>query len=308
MARPLTVAAAQLGPITREEPRSSAIARMITLMEKAHARGATLVVFPEAALTAFFPHWWIDDPAELDQYFETQMPSNETAPLFTRARELGVAFHLGYAELAEGTHYNTAILVAPDGTIVSKYRKIHLPGHRDYAPGAPFQNLEKRYFARGDLGWPVVDALGGRVGLCICNDRRWPETWRILGLQEAEIVCLGYNTPQHYPQAPGHDRLQDFHNHLSLQAGAYQNGTYVIAAAKAGLEEGCEMIGGSCIVAPTGEILAVAATRDDEIVVADVDLDRCSEIRRNIFNFAAHRHPDLYGPIAAPMPTVSGKA
>lgn len=301
MARPLTVAAAQMGPITRDEPRSSAVARMIALMEKAHARGATLVVFPEAALTAFFPHWWIDDPAELDAWFETEMPSPEVAPLFEAGRKLGVAFHLGYTELAGDKHFNTAILVHPVAGIVAKYRKIHLPGQREFDPDAPFQNLEKRYFDRGDLGWPVVDALGGRIGLCICNDRRWPETWRVLGLQNAELVCLGYNTPQHYPNAPEHDRLQDFHNHLSLQAGAYQNGTYVVATAKAGLEEGCEMIGGSCIVAPTGEILAVAATRGDEVVVADVDLDRCREIRENIFNFEKHRHPDLYGPIAAPM-------
>ncbi|WP_372922365.1 N-carbamoyl-D-amino-acid hydrolase [Roseovarius sp.] len=302
MPRPLTVAAAQLGPIARDEPRASAVARMVALMEKAHARGAGLVVFPEAALTAFFPHWWIDDPAELESHFERAMPSKDTAPLFTRARELGVAFHLGYSEIDGDKRFNTAILVGADGMLLSKYRKVHLPGHREHEPWRPFQNLEKRYFDRGDLGWPVVGALAGRVGMCICNDRRWPEVWRILGLQNAELVVLGYNTPQNDPRAPELDHLQDFHNHLSLQAGAYQNGTYVVAAAKAGLEEGCEMIGGSCVVAPTGEILAVSATRGDEVVAADIDFDRCAEIRRNIFNFAEHRQPDLYGPIAAGAP------
>ena len=301
MTRSLTVAAAQLGPIAKSEPRSSAVARMVALMEKAHARGARLVVFPELALTTFFPRWFMPEQADIDAWFETEMPSAEVAPLFEAAKRLGVTFHLGYAEIDGPHRYNTAILVAPDGTILSKYRKIHLPGHREDEPWRPFQHLEKRYFERGDLGWPVVEAAGGRVGMCICNDRRWPETWRILGLGGAELVCLGYNTPQHYPNAPEHDRLQDFHNHLSLQAGAYQNGTYVVAAAKAGFEEGSELIGGSCVVAPTGEILAVAATRGDEVVVADVDFDRCREIRRNIFNFAEHRQPDLYAPIAAPM-------
>ncbi|RAI02018.1 N-carbamoyl-D-amino-acid hydrolase [Acuticoccus sediminis] len=301
MPRPLTVAAAQLGPIADDEPRASAVARMIALMEKAHRRGVELVVFPEAALTAFFPHWYMEDQAAIDRYFETEMPSAETQPLFDKARELGIAFHLGYAEIDGEHRYNTAILVGPDGTIVSKYRKVHLPGYRENEPWRPFQNLEKRYFERGNLGFPVVDALGGRVGLCICNDRRWPEVWRILGLQNAELVLLGYNTPQHDPASPAIDHLQDFHNHLSLQAGAYQNGTYVVATAKAGLEEGCEMIGGSCIVAPTGEIIAVASTRGDELVVADIDLDRCKEIRSNIFNFTAHRQPDLYTAIAEPM-------
>ncbi|ORE94280.1 N-carbamoyl-D-amino acid hydrolase [Stappia sp. 22II-S9-Z10] len=300
MSRPLTVAAAQLGPIAKDEPRASAVARMVAMMEKASARGAALVVFPELALTTFFPRWFMADQPAVDAWFEAEMPSADTAPLFDAARRLGIAFHLGYAEIDGPHRYNTAILVGPDGAILSKYRKVHLPGHWDDEPWRPFQHLEKRYFERGNLGFPVVDALGGRIGMCICNDRRWPETWRLMGLQDAELVCLGYNTPQHYPNAPGHDRLQDFHNHLSMQAGAYQNGTYVIGAAKAGLEEGCELIGGSAIIAPTGEIIALATTRGDEVVVADIDFDTCREIRKNIFDFAQHRQPDLYGALVDP--------
>lgn len=122
----------------------------------------------------------------------------------------------------------------------------------------------------------------------------------MMGLQDVELVCLGYNTPQHYPNVPEHDHLQDFHNHLSMQAGAYQNGTYVVASAKAGREEGCELIGGSCIIAPTGEIAALCTTRADEVVVADIDLDRCREIRANMFDFAQHRQADVYDLLAAP--------
>lgn len=111
---------------------------------------------------------------------------------------------------------------------------------------------------------------------------------------------LGYNTPQHYPPAPEHDHLQHFHNELSLMAGAYQNGLWVVAAAKAGHEEGCDLIGGSCIVAPTGEVVARTSTVTDEVITSCVDLDRCAEIRANIFDFAAHREPEDYGPICAP--------
>ena len=130
--------------------------------------------------------------------------------------------------------------------------------------------------------------------MCLCNDRRWPETFRVMGLQGAEMVVLGYNTPVHYPPAPEHDHLQCFHNHLVMQAAAYQNGIWVTGVAKAGKEEGCDLIGQSCIIAPTGEIVAQCATLEDEVVVANCDLDRCKEIQQNIFNFDLHRQPQEY--------------
>ena len=307
MSRRFVVAGAQMGPIASDGPRSSAVARMCALMRTAHARVAALVVFPELALTTFFPRWYMEDPAEIDAWFETAMPNPDVQPLFDLARDLGIGFHLGYAELTpEGRHFNTAILVGPDGEIAGKYRKIHLPGHRENETWRPFQHLEKRYFEKGDLGFNTFDAafdgMRGRMGMCICNDRRWPETWRVLGLGGAELVVLGYNTPAHYPPAPEHDHLQCFHNELSVQAGCYQNGLWAVAVAKAGYEEGSELIGGSLIVAPTGEIVARAATSGDEVITAEVDLDRCAEIRANVFNFALHREPGDYAPITAAKP------
>ncbi|POF33610.1 N-carbamoyl-D-amino-acid hydrolase [Roseibium marinum] len=300
MSRTLVIAAGQLGPVARKEKRSSVVSRMTSLMETAADRNADLVVFPELALTTFFPRWYMEDQAEIDAFFETEMPSEETLPLFDAARRLGLAFSFGFAEKTvddngETRRFNTSLLVAPDGAILLKYRKIHLPGHRENETWRPFQHLEKRYFETGDLGFPVAEALGGRVGMCICNDRRWPETFRMLGLQKAELVLLGYNTPVHYPPAPEHDHLQDFHNHLSMQAGAYQNGTWVVGVAKAGCEEGCDLIGGTCIIAPTGEIVARCSTLGDELITAVCNLDRCREIQDNIFDFAQHRQPRHYG-------------
>ena len=298
MARNLTVAAAQLGPIARQESRASAVARMCNMMDEAAAVGASLVVFPELALTTFFPRWFIKDQAELDTFFEPGMPNESVQPLFELATELGIGFYLGYAELVyeqgKTRHFNTSILVDGFGQIIGKYRKIHLPGHAEHESWRPFQHLEKRYFEPGNLGFSVFDGFGGRVGMCICNDRRWPETFRVMGLQGVEMVLLGYNTPVHYPPAPEHDHLQDFHNHLVMQAGAYQNGTWVVGVAKAGREEGCDLIGGSCIIAPTGEIMAQCETLGDEVIVHECDLDRCREIQDNIFNFALHREPEAY--------------
>ena len=153
MSRTLTVAAAQLGPIQKSEPRRSAVERMLRLMERAHHRGVELVVFPELALTTFFPRYYHADIAEADPWFEAAMPSNETAPLFAAAKRYGIGFHLGYAELTQEPdeagvvrtrRFNTAVLVNPDGDIVLKYRKTHLPGHAEFDPKRTVQHLEKR--------------------------------------------------------------------------------------------------------------------------------------------------------------------
>lgn len=305
MSRKLIVGGAQLGPIQRADTREAVVARLIDLLEQAAARGCGLVVFPELALTTFFPRWYAEDISEMDIYFETEMPNAATQPLFDRARALGVGFCIGYAELTTDSdgktrHFNTSILVAPDGTIVGKYRKVHLPGHAEYNPNLTRQHLEKRYFEPGDLGFPVWRTMGGVMGMCICNDRRWPETWRVMGMQGVELVMLGYNTPtgtQHAGREPPHQRM--FHNHLSVQAGAYQNATWAVAVAKAGVEDGFEMMGGSCIVSPQGEIVALASTVEDELIVAECDLDLCQFGKSTVFNFAAHRRPEHYGIITS---------
>lgn len=296
MSRPLTVAAAQLGPIERDDSRADVVERLVVLMEAAATRGSELVVFPELALTTFFPRWWYDDgDPDLDAWYETEMPGPDTKALFDTARRLEVGFCLGFGELTpQGRRFNTAALVGPDGDEVGRYRKIHLPGHAEHEPWRPFQHLEKRYFERGDLGFPVYDAFGGRVGMLICNDRRWPESYRMLGLQGVELICIGYNTPVHNPPAPEHDRFGDFHNHLVMQSGAYQNGTFVVGVGKAGNEAGIDHIGGSCIVHPSGTIVAQCTGLGDELCVAEIDLDDCTSYKTTLFDFARHRQPDQY--------------
>ena len=299
MSRNVTIAAAQLGPIARSENRASVVKRMIALMREAKAMGAEVVAYPEAALTAFFPHWWTENEAEVDAWFEREMPGPDTVALFDEARRLGIGFHLGYCELdlssGKKRRFNSSILVDKAGAIIGKYRKVHLPGHSEHRPGTPFQNLEKRYFEVGDLGFPVWRAYGGVAGMMICNDRRWPEAYRVLGLQGVEMIFCGYNTPVHHPAAPDHDRLGQFHNELCMQSGAYQNSTWVIGVAKAGIEEGVDMIGGSAIFAPTGEIVARCSSIEDELIVARCDLDLGRSYRETTFDFAKHRRVETYG-------------
>ena len=302
MARHLKIASAQLGPLNKADSRSVAVSRMKNLLKEAHGMGAKFVVFPELAFTTFFPRWWMEDQAGVDaRFFEKTMPSKDTQPLFDEAKRLGIGFYIGYAELTpEGRHFNTSILVDRDGNTVGKYRKVHLPGHSEFDPQRSFQHLEKRYFEPGDLGFPVWRTLGGILGMCICNDRRWPETYRVMGLQGVELIVLGYNTPSVNAQRSAEGPEQRlFHHRLSLQAGAYQNSTWVVAVAKAGVEDGHPLIAGSIIVAPDGEIVAAAKTEDDELVVADCDLGATVFGKETIFDFKRHRRIEHYGRITS---------
>jgi predicted amidohydrolase len=298
MTRIITVGAAQLGPIQRADSRAQVVARMLALLRQAAEHKCNLVVFPELALTTFFPRWWMTDQEEIDSFFEREMPSNETAPLFSEAQRLGVGFSLGFAEIerrgAAVHRFNTSILVDAAGKIVGKYRKIHLPGHAEHEPQRAFQHLEKRYFEVGDLGFGVWKTMGGNFGMCICNDRRWPETYRVMGLQGVEMIMLGYNSPVGLGDSFDLDSLELFHNRLVMQSGAYQNGTWVIGAAKCGFEEGYHMIGQSAIIAPSGEIVAMCHTYEDELCVRRCDLDFGYRYKNDIFNFAAHRRPEHY--------------
>jgi predicted amidohydrolase len=300
VARIVTVAAAQLGPVQRDDSRESVVDRLLALLRDGARAGCDLLVFPELALTTFFPRWHVEDQAEIDAWFETEMPSPATKPLFDEAAALGVGFSLGYAELTpDGHHYNSQVLVERDGHMVGTFRKVHIPGHEMNEPWRPFQHLERFYFEPGPDGFGVWRAFDGLVGMMICNDRRWPESYRVMGLQGVELILCGYNTPIHYAPDPSQDILQGFHNALVMQSGAYQNGTWVVGAAKGGVEEGVDALAQSCIVAPSGQIVAQAFTTGDELVVARCDLDWCKRYKDTLFDFDRYRRPEVYGRITS---------
>ncbi len=299
--RRVIVGGAQMGPIQKAESRADVVARMIELLNQAKDAGCDLVVYPELTLTTFFPRWYMEDQDEVDQWFEREMPNEATQPLFDAAKAAGIAISFGYAELTpEGEHFNTSILTDKGGNIVGKYRKVHLPGHAEFDPERTHQHLEKRYFLPGDLGFPVWRNLDGVMGMCICNDRRWPETYRVMGLQGVEMVMLGYNTPSVNSQKSAEGLEQRmFHSKLVLQSGAYQNSTWVVAIAKGGTEDGHHMFAGSMIVDPNGYVVAEAKTEDDELIVHACDLDECTFGKETIFDFDRHRRIEHYGLITS---------
>ena len=299
--REIVIGAAQMGPNQRADTREAIVSRMIAMLEEAARQGCTLVVYPELALTTFFPRWWMEDQAEVDRWFESEMPNAATRPLFERARALGVAISIGYAELTpDGHHFNTQVLTDRQASIIGTYRKVHLPGHSEYDTERAFQHLEKRYFEPGDLGFPVWRSQGAIMGMCICNDRRWPEVYRVMGLQGVELVMLGYNTPSVNSQMASESldkRL--YHSELVMTAGAYQNATWVVGVAKAGDEDGHPLMGGSVIIDPNGFVVARAETEGDELLVHACDMDLCNFGKETIFDFDRHRRVEHYGLICS---------
>ncbi|HVQ77309.1 MAG TPA: nitrilase-related carbon-nitrogen hydrolase [Candidatus Binatia bacterium] len=287
MPRQIRIAAAQMGPNNEGVSREEIVDRMLVLLEEAVREGVQLIAYPEMALTTYFPK---KIRADYDQFFEHEVPPKALEPLLRRAARAGVAVHVGFCEKAGGSYFNTALLTDEGGRLAGTFRKIHLPGTK--APDGFAQVYEPYYFAHGDTGYRVFDAASARVGIAICQDRRYPESYRSLALLGAEIILMGYNTPL--------SALALDLNELCLRHGAYANTVFVVGVAKAGIEDGMELIGGSSIVSPLGQVLARAATTGDELVVCTIDLDQIVPVRRR-WNFLGRRQPQHYGHLLQPV-------
>src|SRR5512132_2879077 len=287
MARYLKIAAAQMGPNQDGTPREAIVERMLALLDEAAHDDVELIVYPEMALTTYFPKRIRQDYA---QFFETEVPPKALEPLLRRAAQARVAVHVGFCEKADGQYFNTALLTDRDGRLCGTFRKIHLPGTK--AADGFAQVYEPYYFAHGDTGYRVFDACGAKVGIAICQDRRYPESYRALALQGAEIILIGYNTPV--------SALALDLNELCLRSGAYANLCFVVGVAKAGVEDGVELIAGSAIINPLGQVIAKAATTGDELIVSRIDLDQANPVRTR-WNFLGRRQPQHYGTLLQPV-------
>ena len=288
MARYVTVAAAQLGAIPEGTGREEMVERMLALLAQAIEQKVDVVAYPELALTPYFPKRIRDD---YDQFFETEMPPKCLEPLLRRAGQAGVVCHIGFAEKAGGRYFNTAILTDETGALGGTFRKIHLPGVTK--PDGHAQVYEPHFFESGDTGYRVFPTRRAKVGIAICQDRRFPESYRSLGILGAEIVLIGYNTPL--------SPLALDLNELVMRAGAYQNNLFVVGVAKAGLEDGVEFIAGSCVINAMGQVIAKAGSSADELVPARIDLDQMLPARKR-WNFLGRRHPEHYALLTQPVP------
>ena len=332
MARTITIAAAQVGAVHRDAVKQETVQRLIKLLHEAAQKNVGLVVFPECTLTTFFPRHLFHSQEELDKYFEhgddiTQSP--DVKPLFDEAKGHGVDIVLGYGErTSDGTGFNTCVYYsASEGKVISKYRKVHLPGTKEpFEDPNAINQLEKRYFTPGNLGFEAFRAPGlvrdavkkltakdsdstlGKgdpiFGMLICNDRRWPEAWRMYSLKGAELIMFGFNTGGNMahlwgskPMSPKEAEAEAlFHSKLVQQANSYMNACFSISSARCGLDDGkYDLIGGSAICSPEGHVLAEAKTVEDELVVAEIDLSECRQGKEKTFDFGRHRRIETYG-------------
>jgi N-carbamoylputrescine amidase len=284
--RKLTVAAAQTGPVMSDDPRDmSKIAR--DMFKMAAGRHVDILCFSEVFLSPFFPN-------RLDKAFDrwfVEAGSELAAELDGMAAEHGVAAILAYGEKTNAGYYNSARVVDRGGRHVGTYRKTHIPAYFPTdAPGGT-GSYEKLYFAPG-TELPVFEVAGCRFGIQICNDRLYPEPSRVLALGGAEIIFMPicystYADPKH--------RASIWE--VPLRARAYENGCFVVAANRVGVEGPRHHLGRSMVVDPRGSILAEAGTQREELLVAEIDLD---EVRRArvAFPWWRDRRPDLYGALA----------
>ena len=172
-----------------------------------------------------------------------------------------------------------------------------MPGHEEHEPWRPFQHLERRYFDPGPTGFGVWRAFGGIVGMMICNDRRWPETYRVMGLQGVELILvrLQHADPLRARPEPGHppglpQRARDAGRRLPERH-------WVVGVAKGGVEEGVDALAQSLIIAPIGpDRGAGGAPTGDELIAARCDLDWCARYKGTLFDFDRYRRPEVYTP------------
>jgi len=283
MTRKITVAAAQTGPVVGS--MASGVEAACAIVQEAARESVDIVCFPEVFLAPFFPSRLIQD---YEKHFLT-LPSPVTDPLFALAREKRVNLVFGYAERDGPYFYNSAAVFDRGGRHIGTYRKTHIPAYFPSELRGGTGSYEKFYFSPGP-GLPVFEAEGVRFGIQICNDRLYPEPSRKLALKGAEIIFM----PIAYATYGGDDYRVAIWD-LPLQARAFDNGVFVVAANRVGDENGRLHIGKSTIVNPLGgRIMKQAGMEAPELLVAAIDLDDVEEARRSL-PWWRDRRPDLYG-------------
>lgn len=288
MARSITVAAAQTGPVLTDD-LSAAVDPACAMIDRAAGQGADIICFPELFMAPFFPNRLIQD---FHKYF-LELPSPLTDPIFARARSHDMAMLFPYAERRGSHYYNATCVVGRDGTRLGTYRKTHIPAILPSDEKGGTGSYEKFYFTPGhDL--PVFEIDGIRFGVQICYDRKFPEGCRALALQGAEIIFMPICAATY-----GETKLRGDTWDLPIRARAYENGVFVVAPNRAGDENGRRHIGKSMIVNPVGaEIMAVGAEDEPDLLTATLDLDEARAAQKSL-PWWRDRRPDLYAELTA---------
>ncbi len=279
-------AASEIGvACVQMEPRIGAvadnIAKSVAMVEQAADRGAELVVLPELCNSGYV----FESVAEAESLAEDPRTGPAACAWTAVAARRRIHLVAGLNERAGGRIYNAAVVIGPEG-VLGVFRKIHL------------WDMENHFFSRGDLGFPVFDLPFGRIGVFICYDGWFPESYRMCALQGADMICVPTNWVPMPDQPPGREVMA---NTLAI-AGAHSNAVFVAAADRVGTERGQPFLGRSLIVGPAGWPLAGPASAEgEEILLARVDLAEAARRRRLNANndLLGDRRPEAYRGIAA---------
>ena len=282
----MTIVRTALTQATWTGDKESMLAKHEQFTREAAAQGAKIICYQELF---YGPYFGIVQDTRYYEYAES-VPGPITERFQALAKELDIVIVLPvYEEDQPGVLYNTAAVIDSDGSYLGKYRKHHIPHLPKF--------WEKFYFRPGNLGYPVFDTAVGKIGVNICYDRHFPEGWRALALNGAEIVFNPNAT------APGiSNRLWE----IEQPAAAVANGMFVVATNRVGLEdneygdEAVNFYGSSYVVGPDGALVGeMGSSTEPELLVRDIDLGKVREVRER-WQFFRYRRPDAYGPIVAP--------
>jgi beta-ureidopropionase len=257
------------------------VERQIGLIEKAAAQGAQITCLQELSTGPYFCQ--VQDPKFYD--FAEPVPDGpSTMRMQEVAKKHSMVLVVPLYEMEQtGVYYNTAAVIDADGAYLGKYRKTHIPQVKGF--------WEKFYFRPGNLGYPVFQTKYAKIGVYICYDRHFPEGARCLGLNGAEIVYI--------PSATSRGLSMHLWK-IEQVSHAIANGYWVGTINRVGVEPlgDNDFYGTSYFCNARGEIVAQASDRDEEVLVAELDLEKNREVR-NVWQFYRDRRPDMYGPIAA---------
>ncbi|HLY35058.1 MAG TPA: nitrilase-related carbon-nitrogen hydrolase [Jatrophihabitantaceae bacterium] len=282
----MTVVRAAITQATWTGDKESMIAKHEQFARDAAADGAQIICFQELF---YGPYFGIIQDQKYYSYVES-IPGPTTERFQALAKQLGIVVVLPIYEVANvGEYYNTAAVIDADGTLLGRYRKHHIPNLPQF--------WEKFYFRPGNLGYPVFDTAVGRVGVYICYDRHFPEGWRELGLNNAQLV---FNPSATKPGLS--NRLWQ----IEQPAAAAANQYFIAANNRIGREDdefgddAVTFYGSSYFVDPRGNYVGDVASEDkEEIVIRDLDMDELTRAR-NDWQFYRDRRPDSYTRTVAP--------
>ncbi|MGE5245221.1 MAG: nitrilase-related carbon-nitrogen hydrolase [Betaproteobacteria bacterium] len=256
------------------QDKADNVARGLRAFEAAARGGAELVAFAELAFEPFYPQHRAGPGTRA---LAEPVPGPLTDAFAAKARALGVSVVLNLFERDGDRTFDCSPVIDADGTLLGRTRMVHIT---DYAC---FH--EQGYYTPGDTGAPVYNTRAGRVGVCICYDRHYPEYMRALALNGADLVVV--------PQAGAVGEWPEGLYEGEMRVAAFQNGYAVALCNRVGREDQLTFAGESFVCTPEGVVIARAGQGTDEILAADVDLSRnAGSHARQLF--LRHRRPELY--------------